>query len=160
MSGFEIILAVVMLVGLAGTVIPYFPGVLLILAAALVWGLLGDVGAAGWAVVGLLAVIGVGGMIFGILIPVRTTAGKGAPRWVLAVGLLGVVIGFFVIPVVGALIGGPLAILLAEFYRLRDLSGAWRSTTRALKGIGLAILVEFLAAFVMIVIWLTAALLV
>jgi uncharacterized protein len=158
LSGLEIVLAIVMLVGLVGTVIPYFPGVLLIIGAAVVWALSEDVGGAGWAVVGVMAAIGVGGMVLETIIPLRSTAAGGAPRWVYAVGLLGVVVGFFAVPVVGALIGGPLAILLAEYYRLRDTQGAWRSTKGAIRGIGLGILVEFTAALVMIVLWVVAVL--
>jgi uncharacterized protein len=155
-SGLEIVLALVMLLGLLGTVIPYFPGVLLILAAALVWVFAGD---GSWLVVLGMAAVGVAGMVFETVLPLRATASGGAPRWVFAVGLLGVLVGFFVIPVVGALVGGPLAIMLAEFLRLRDVDAAWRSTKGALKGIGLGILVEFLAAFVMIAIWVSAVLL-
>jgi uncharacterized protein len=158
-TALEIVLLLVILVGLVGTVVPYFPGVLVILAAAVVWAGFGDVGGAACAVVLVMAVIGIGGMILETIIPLRTTAGGGAPRWVFAVGAAGVLVGFFVIPVVGALIGGPLAILLAEFYRLRDPEQAWRSTKAALRGIGIGILVEFLAAFLMIVIWVSAVLL-
>jgi uncharacterized protein YqgC (DUF456 family) len=158
LSVLEVALGLLMLAGLVGTIIPYFPGVPLILAGALLWALFGDAGAAGWAIMVVLALIGGAGMVLGVVLPLRTAAGHNAPRWVLALGLLGVVVGFFVIPVVGALIGGPLAILLAELYRMRDLDEAVRSTVRAIKGIGLGILAEFLAGFVMILIWVTAVL--
>jgi len=158
LSGLEIIVALVMLAGIVGTIVPYFPGILLILAGALGWAILGDAGRAGWASFGVLALIGVSGMVLSTLLSVRMTAGRGAPRWILGVGLLGVVVGFFVIPVVGALIGGPIAILLAEFYRVRDLGRAWALTVRALKGVGLGILVEFATAVILIAIWVGVAL--
>ena len=153
MSGLEIFVALLMLAGLVGTIIPYFPGILLILAGALGWAVLGDVGRTGWVAFGVLAAIGVTGMVLSTLLSVRMAAGRGAPRWILGVGLLGVIVGFFVIPVVGALIGGPIAILLAEFYRVRDLDQAWALTVRALKGVGLGILVEFVTAVFLIAIW-------
>jgi len=148
-----------MLLGLVGTIIPYFPGILLIIGGAAVWAFLGDIGLTGWVTLGVLAVIGVTGMGLSTLISLRTAAGD-APRWILLVGLLGVIVGFFVIPVVGALVGGPVAILLAEFYRERDLGQAWALTIQALKGIGIGILVEFATAVIMIAIWVLVVLLV
>ena len=147
-----------MLLGLVGTIIPYFPGILLIIGGAAVWAFLGDIGLTGWVTLGVLAVIGVTGMGLSTLISLRTAAGD-APRWILLVGLLGVIVGFFVIPVVGALVGGPVAILLAEFYRERDLGQAWALTIQALKGIGIGILVEFATAVIMIAIWVLVVLL-
>ena len=158
MSGLEIIVALLMLLGLAGTIIPYFPGILMVLGGAAVWALLGDVGLTGWVTLGILAAIGVTGMVLSTLLSVRMAAGGDAPRWILGVGLLGVIVGFFVIPVVGALIGGPIAILLAEFYRVRDLDRAWTLTVRALKGAGAGILVEFVTAVVLIAIWVSVVL--
>ena len=159
MSYLEIVVALLMLLGLVGTIIPYFPGILLIIGGAAVWAFLGDIGLTGWVTLGVLAVIGVTGMGLSTLISLRTAAGD-APRWILLVGLLGVIVGFFVIPVVGALVGGPVAILLAEFYRERDLGQAWALTIQALKGIGIGILVEFATAVIMIAIWVLVVLLV
>jgi len=158
LSGLEIIVALLMLLGLAGTIIPYFPGILMVLGGAAVWALLGDVGLTGWVTLGILAAIGVTGMVLSTLLSVRMAAGGDAPRWILGVGLLGVIVGFFVIPVVGALIGGPIAILLAEFYRVRDLDRAWTLTVRALKGAGAGILVEFVTAVALIAIWVSVVL--
>ena len=45
----------------------------------------------------------------------------------LAGALLGIV-GFFVIPVVGLVIGFVVGVYLAEWYRLRDVARAWRAT--------------------------------
>jgi len=158
LSGLEIIVALLMLLGLAGTIIPYFPGILLVLGGAGLWALLGDVGLTGWVTLGILVAIGVTGMVLSTLLSVRMAAGGDAPRWILGVGLLGVVVGFFVIPVVGALIGGPIAILLAEFYRVRDLDRAWTLTVRVLKGVGVGILVEFVTAVILIAIWVSVVL--
>jgi uncharacterized protein YqgC (DUF456 family) len=100
--------------------------------------------------------IGAAGIVATYVIPARRASAAGAPNWVLAVGAAGVVAGFFLIPVVGALIGGPVAILVAEFVRLRDLGGAWRSTGEALKGMGIGIGIQLAAGVVMISLWVMA----
>ena len=66
------------------------------------------------------------------------------PGWVLFAGAVGCSSsGSIVIPVVGALIGGPTGIFVAEFLRHRNPAVAWRSTMEALKGIGIGVLIQF-----------------
>lgn len=146
----------VMLLGLVGTILPFLPGIPLIIAAALVWAAVTGAGAGGWVAVAIVILIGLAGMLVGTLIPARTTAAAGAPRWVLGVGALGVVVGFFAIPVVGALVGGPAAVFLAELVRLRDGTQATRATWAALQGMGLGIAIQFSAAVAMIAVWAVA----
>ena len=73
----------------------------------------------------------------------------------LAIAGIGVVVGAIVIPVVGAFIGGPAALFVAELIRLRDAGDAWRATREALKGLGMAMIVQLVAGVAMIAIWLT-----
>jgi uncharacterized protein YqgC (DUF456 family) len=155
-SGFDVLVAVAMLVGLVGTVLPVLPGLVLIMGAAIVWAVWGGAGVLGWGVALVILGIGAAGIIATYVIPARRASAVGAPNWVLAVGAAGVVAGFFLIPVVGALIGGPVAILVAEFVRLRDLGGAWRSTGEALKGMGIGIGIQLAAGVVMISLWVMA----
>ena len=58
-------------------------------------------------------------------------------------GLLGIV-GFFVIPVIGLLIGFVLGVYLAELRRVGS-DAAWPATKHALKAVGLSILIELVA---------------
>jgi uncharacterized protein YqgC (DUF456 family) len=153
MSAFEVLIAAVMVVGLAGTVLPLLPGVGLIMGATLVWAIVGDAGFFGWAVAVVIVAIGVVGMVVAAALPAKRSADAGAPWWVLAVGAAGVVVGFFVIPVVGALVGGPAALYVAELIRLRDARRAWHSTAEALKGVGLGIGVQLAAGLAMVAIW-------
>jgi len=71
-------------------------------------------------------------------------------------GLVGAVIGFFVIPVVGALVGFPAGIFVAELGRVRDVRAAWRATWEAIKGLGMGIAIGFAAGIVMIGVWVFA----
>jgi uncharacterized protein YqgC (DUF456 family) len=150
---FELLIGIVMLVGLAGTIVPILPGLPLIVGAGFAWAFFGDAGVVGWVVAVIIAAIGTVGWVIGTALPARRTAATGVPRWVLVVTAAGVVVGFFVIPVVGALVGGPIALFLAEVVRIRDLKEAWRSTVEALKGIGLGMAVHALAAVLMVAVW-------
>lgn len=158
MPAFDVLIAVAMLVGLVGTVLPILPGLVLIMGAAIVWAIWGGAGVLGWVVALVIVGLGAAGIAATYIVPARRTSAAGAPGWVLAVGAAGVVVGFFVIPVVGALVGGPIAILAAELVRLRDLGKAWRSTGEALKGVGIGIGIQLAAGVVMIGLWVVAVL--
>lgn len=149
----EAVVLLVMLGGLVGVLIPVLPGLPLIVAGGLLWALAGDAGATGWVIAAVMAAVGIAGMVIATVLPARRGLAAGVPGWVLATAAVGVVIGFFVIPVVGALVGGPVALFVVEWLRLRDLHDAWRSTKEALKGIGLGILVQLVAGVGMIAIW-------
>ena len=64
------------------------------------------------------------------------------------------VVGFFVIPVVGAFLGFPLGIYLAERVKLGAHAAAWASTRHALKAIALSIGIELLTGLAIATTWL------
>ncbi|HEY6567907.1 MAG TPA: DUF456 domain-containing protein [Actinomycetota bacterium] len=153
MAGLEILVLLAMLVGLVGVFVPVLPGLLLILGAGIVWALTGDVGGIGWLVVAVMAVLAALGTAVPYWLTGRRGADAGLPGWVLLAGVVGTVIGFFVIPVVGALIGGPVGIFVAELVRHRTPSIAWRSTWQAIKSLGMGIVLQFAIGVGMIGVW-------
>ena len=114
----ELLVLLVMLVGLVGVVVPVLPGLLLVWAAGVAWAWIGG-GAAAWAVAGVLTVLLVAGTVVKYALPARSATGTGAPRSTLVAGAAGALVGFFVIPVVGVVVGGVGAVYLAERSRLR-----------------------------------------
>jgi uncharacterized protein len=139
--------------GVLGVVIPVVPGLLLSWLGVLFWALLaGGSGAVRWgvlAVATLLAVVGAG---IKYLLPGRRLKSAGIPNSaLLAGGVLGL-IGFFVIPVVGLILGFVLGVWLVERARLGP-DQAWASTKQALGAAGLAMLIEFTAALAVAVVW-------
>jgi uncharacterized protein YqgC (DUF456 family) len=154
-SPLEAVLAIVMLVGLVGVVVPVFPGLVLVAGAGLVWALQRG-GVTAWVVFGVMALVGVAGITLANVLPARRAAAGGVPGWVLAAGAAGLVVGFFVVPVVGALIGFPLGVFVAELVRRRRLGSAWAATWEALKGVGLGIAVQLAAGVVMVAVWAVA----
>lgn len=146
-----------MLVGLVGVIVPVLPGLLLIWGAGLAWAW-ADGGGGRWAVVALLTMLLVVGTVAKYALPAHTASGVGAPRRTLALGALGAVVGFFVIPVVGLVVGGVGAIFLAELQRLGEPAPAWQSTRAVLVAVGVGMLVELATGVLMVAVWAVAAL--
>ncbi|AGL19725.1 DUF456 domain-containing protein [Actinoplanes sp. N902-109] len=148
----SLIAGVAMVAGVLGVLIPVLPGLLLCWAAVLLWALLGDAGAGRWAVLAVATLIALAGTLIKYLWPGKRLKSTGVPTSsLLAGGVLGV-IGFFVVPVVGLVLGFILGVFLAERLRLGP-GRAWPSTKQALSAVGLSLLVEFTAALGVAVVW-------
>jgi uncharacterized protein len=144
----------IMLIGLVGVVVPFLPGLALVWGGALLWALLRHDGT-GWAVLAVATVLFALGTVAKYLLPGRRLREAGVPWSTLAVGGAVGVVGFFVVPVVGALLGFVLGVYLAEWQRLHAPGPAWASTRRALAAAGLSMLIELSAGVVMAGCWLT-----
>ena len=85
--------------------------------------------------------------------PMRADAGADVGTWsLLAGGVLGV-IGFFVIPVVGLVIGFVVGVFPAELASRHDSRLAWASTVHAIKGVALSVGVELAGALLATMVW-------
>jgi len=156
-SELEAVLGIVMLAGLVGVVVPVFPGLIVVIGAGFVWALQRG-GPGAWAVFAIIAAVGIAGIVASNVLPARRASAAGAPAWVVAAGAVGLVVGFFVVPVIGALIGFPAGVFVAELVRHRRPGPAWRATWDALKGVGLGIAMQLTAGVVMIGVWVSAVL--
>lgn len=148
----EVLVGLVMVLGLVGVVVPVLPGLLLIWAAGLGWTVL-DGGGPRWLVLAVLSALLFVGTAAKYALPARSAGASGAPRSTLAVGVVGAVAGFFLVPVVGAALGGVGGVFAAELRRLRTGPAAWRSTRAVLVAFGLGLLAELVAGLLMIVTW-------
>ena len=154
MDGFGIFLVgLAMVVGILGTIVPLLPGLPIVWAAALVYGVAAGFGPIGWVCFAIITGLAVAGMVAGFVVPQRQVKEGGAPFSTTVVGVIGGIIGFFVIPVVGIVVGAVVGILLAERARTGDWSLAWASTKRALVGFGIGALVQMGAGVLMMLTW-------
>ena len=112
MSPLELVVALVIAVGLVGVVLPLLPGTVLVAAAITVWAI--DTGGrTAWLVLGSALAVLLLGAVLKYVLPGRRLADSGVPtRTLWAGGALGVV-GFFVIPVIGLVVGFLVGIYLA-----------------------------------------------
>jgi uncharacterized protein YqgC (DUF456 family) len=154
----DLLAALAVFVGLVGIVVPVLPGTLLVAAGFLGWAIAtGD--PLGWSLTGAaLAALAVGAVVK-YAVPGRGLRTAGVPSRTLLLGAALGVVGFFVVPVVGLVLGFVLGVYLAEALRLGS-AAAWPSTKAALKAAGLSILIELAAALVATTFWLTAVVLV
>jgi uncharacterized protein YqgC (DUF456 family) len=138
--------AVAVAVGIVGVVVPVVPGLVLAWAGVAAWAVFGDAGPGRWAVLAVATALAVGGTVAKWLVPGRNLRRAGVPNGSLAAGGVLGAVGFFVVPVLGAILGLVLGIWLAEQVRLRDRREAWASTTHAVRAAGLSMAIELAAA--------------
>lgn len=155
MSAVEWIVVLVFVVGLLGIVIPVLPGLLLIVAAVLVWSLEMQ-SATAWWILGITVALYAACTVLEFLIPGRRMRAAGVKTSTLVIGVLVAIPSAFIIPVVGAFIGFPLGIFLVELSRRGGRAQAWSATKHALKAVGLNILIEFITAILIIGLWVAA----
>ena len=155
MDGTVTLVALVMAIGAVGTVVPLVPGIGLAWVAALVYGLAEGFDAAGIAFFAAITMVAAAGTIAGWVVPHRSAVASGAHRRSVWLGVAGAVAGFFLVPVVGLPLGGVAGIYVGEHLRTRDPARAWRATRATMAGFGIAALVQFGAALVIIALWVT-----
>lgn len=150
------VIALVMLTGLVGVLVPVVPGTALVLAAGVLWAVLvPGVGAARWVVVGIMGTFFLAGLVAKYVLPGRRLSGR-LPWPTLAVGVTGAVVGLLALPPFGLLIGGVLGVYLAEVLRVGVGAESVRSTVAVLQAVGVGILAELTAGVLMVATWLAA----
>ena len=143
----------IMLVGLFGLIVPVFPGTVVIWLAAL-----------GYGVVTGFHTLGIVLFVFITLLMLASTlvdnlfmgagARKGGASWTtILVALLAGVLGTLLFPPIGGFIAAPLAILLLEYTRTRDMQQAWQALRGLATGFGVSVVVRFGIGVVMMILW-------
>lgn len=145
-------------VGLVGIVVPVLPGSLLVVAAILVWAVIEST-ATGWVVFAVATLLLAAGAVVKYAVPGRRLKADGVPNRTLLAGAVLGVVGFFVVPVVGLLIGFVLGVYVSELQRV-GLDLAWPTTRSALRAVGVSIFIELAAGLLAALTWLAGALVV
>ncbi|MDO4606826.1 MAG: DUF456 domain-containing protein [Bowdeniella nasicola] len=148
----ELGVGIVCALGIAGSLVQLWPGMLLVAAAVTVWGITVG-GAWGWglAIIALVcfALIAIGKYLWAG----KRLTSAGVPKSSLIVALVCGLVGFFVIPVAGAFVGFALGIWASEYKRLNSFTGAKESTVTALTSMGLIILLELVGSLLLTSAW-------
>jgi uncharacterized protein len=147
----EVLVALAILVGLVGVIVPILPGLVLVLGAILVW-TISEGSATAWSVFAVAAVLVVAGSVVKYAVPNRRLKTTGIPSSTTWFGVALGVVGFFVIPVIGLFIGFVLGVYLAEYRRVGG-AAAWPSTKEALRAVGVSILIELAAGVLAALVW-------
>jgi len=152
MDGFTVAAGLMILVGLIGIALPVLPGLLLVWGGVLLWASeLQTRG--GWVVLGIATLLALAGVFLQYLIPGRRMRTAGVTALTTFSGVVLAVVGFFVIPVVGAVLGFVLGVYLAERVKHGSHAASWPSTKHALKAVALSVGIELAAGLVIAGTW-------
>jgi uncharacterized protein YqgC (DUF456 family) len=151
-TGGIVLVALVIAVGLVGIVVPLIPGILLVFSAIAVWAVVEN-NVTAWVTLGVVAAVLAASTLIKYLWPMRRMRAADVGTSTLVAGAVLGIIGFFVIPVVGLVIGFVLGVYFAELARRHDQRVAWTSTVHALKGVALSVGVELAGALLATVAW-------
>jgi len=149
----HVVVGLLMLAGLAGSVLPFLPGPPLIFAGALVYALATDwtpIGIGRLAILGALAVLA---YVLGHLASALGAKRFGGSWWAVVGALVGAVIGIFLGPL-GLLFGPVLGAVAGEFLKSGDLEASTRSGLGALVGMAIGIAANLGLAIVMVALFL------
>ncbi|MFI7483565.1 DUF456 domain-containing protein [Kocuria sp. M1R5S2] len=140
-----LVAAVLLVVGCLGVIVPVLPGSILVVVGLLVWALTVQA-AEGWVVLAVGSALAVAGMAASAVLTGARLKRRQIPNRSLLLAAAGAVVGLFVIPVVGIVVGFFAGLLLSETARRRDLRAALDASWAGLKAAGLGIVVEFACA--------------
>ena len=149
----EAITLIIMLVSLAGLIIPIFPGTIIIAIVALLYGIV-----TGFDTVGIVIMIVI--TLLAVLSALADNVMMGAKArehgasWVsILLALGGAIVFTFVFPPVGGLLAAPLILFLMEYRRLGDSNKAMRTVKALAIGYGWGFVIRFCLGVVMIGLW-------
>jgi uncharacterized protein YqgC (DUF456 family) len=145
----------VMLLGLLGVLVPGVPGPWLVWAAMLWWSLHVKTSLAWALLVGSTCVLLLTQVVVWLL-PPRRLRGVGINRRMAAFAGLGALLGFFLVPVVGAVPGFVGGIYGSERIRLGGHGQAKAATRAVMRAAGTSVLVELLACLMVVGAWMGA----
>jgi uncharacterized protein YqgC (DUF456 family) len=151
-AGGIVLVAVAIAVGLVGIVLPLLPGTLLVFGAIAVWAVVEN-NVTAWVTLAVVTVLLGVATLIKYLWPMRRMRAADVRTLSLVAGAVLGIIGFFVIPVLGLVIGFVLGVYLAELAKRRDQAVAWTSTKHAVKGVALSVGVELAGALLATVAW-------
>ncbi|MFF9867460.1 DUF456 domain-containing protein [Streptomyces sp. NPDC013953] len=148
-----LMVGLVMLLGLLGVLIPGVPGSWLMWAAVAWWALQDTSALAWWLLVGsTVLLLLTQGVVWHL--PPRRLRGVGVTRRMVVYAGVGALLGFILVPVVGAVPGYVGGIYLSERLRLGGHGPAMTSTRTVMRAIGTSVLVELFACLVIAAAWL------
>ncbi|MFC7492119.1 MULTISPECIES: DUF456 domain-containing protein [unclassified Knoellia] len=144
--------AILIFVGIVGIVVPVVPGLLLAVLGVLLWAYETG-GSTAWTFFAVCLAIYLAGVVIQFLVPGRRLREQGVKTTTLLLAVVLGVVGMFVIPVIGFIIGFVLGIFLVEQSRSRDRAQAWARTKSAVRAVITSMGIELCAGLLIAVTW-------
>ena len=144
-----------MIIGIVGIIVPIIPGMILVWLSALVFVLFTGfevLPLSAFAIITLIAAItGTADFWLSVWGAKKGGASKRSLLW----GIAGSIVGTFVLPLIGTIIGYAVGILLSEYQQRADWEAAFRASVGGVAGWGLATAVQLVGALLIIGIFVT-----
>ncbi|MEU3339589.1 DUF456 domain-containing protein [Streptomyces sp. NPDC002144] len=150
-----LLVGLVLLLGLCGVLVPGVPGSWLVWAAVLWWALKDPQPVAWWVLVGATVALFLCQGVRWALPPRRLRASGATPRMAVYAGT-GALLGFILLPVLGAIPGFMAGVYLAERLRLGRHGDAMAALRRAMRSGGAGVLAELFTCLLIMGAWLGA----
>jgi hypothetical protein len=150
--GFGLAVAFI-LVGIVGIVVPILPGMLLVWFTILVYAWQTGFEAIGWPSFIFITIIALVTGLSNIWLPLLGAQKTGAAKRALFLGVVGAIVGTFVIPIpiLGTVIGYAIGVFLGEFMKVRDWRLALKASLGGVAGWGISTIVEIVGALLILV---------
>jgi len=145
----DIVVALLMLAGLAGAILPFLPGAPLIFAGALLYAVATDFTPIGAGRLAILAALGVLAWVLEHVAGVVGARRAGGGRAAVVGALLGMLVGVMVAPI-GLLVGPMVGAVAAELLTGRAPKASLRSGIGAALGVLTGVVAHFALALVMV----------
>ncbi|MGF1340356.1 DUF456 domain-containing protein [Streptomyces flavovirens] len=143
----------VMLLGLVGVLVPGVPGQAIVWAAVLWWALTDTTPVAWGVLIGTTCLLLLDQALKALL-PARRTAAAGVPRGTLMLAGVAAIAGFFVVPVLGGVLGYVGTVYGTERLRLGS-HGAGRASVRSvMRATGRSVLLDLYCCLLPVGAWL------
>jgi uncharacterized protein YqgC (DUF456 family) len=130
MIGLFILTMIIMLFGLAGTILPMIPGLPIMWAGAFLYALLTGFEKIGWTYLGIFALLTAITTLLDYVANLYGAKKMGATRWGLAGAFLGMLVGLFAGGLIGILLGSFIGAILGELLAGR------KGTEALMAGVG------------------------
>ncbi len=153
-AGLHILVAITMLVGWFGLLIVIIPGLVIIWAAGLVYGLVVGFDVAGGILFGIMTLLMIVGSLIDNVLMGASARKKGASWLSIAAALVGALVGTLLLPPIGGILLALAALFLVEYFRVKDWRKALDSTSSMAMGCGWAVAARLGMGAVMIGLWL------
>lgn len=157
------LLIVLMVVGVAGAVIPALPGSSLILAAVVIWGAVAGFSGLGWAL-GVAVAVAVLSIGIDFLATYWGAKQAGVSKWGQIGAIVGLLVGMLGLlpawilggPILGIVVGALLGAIVGEYLYRRDLSLAFKAGISVVVSSLVGNLIQGLLALAAVVVFLVA----
>lgn len=144
-----IVVGLLFVAGLVGSVVPWMPGPLFILAGAVLWAFATDFRTLGWGRLAVLAVLAALSFLLDFLAGALGARRYGASRWGVVGAIAGAIVGLFLGPL-GLILGCVAGAVVGELLRGADLEGSVRSGFGALVGLLVGLVADLVVSITMI----------